>query len=64
MKPLEDALQIVQGAKYRTTIHSDQRWHYYHRKWGKTLKDHRVFQSMSRKGNCIDNSSMENFLAY
>ena len=25
------------------------------------LKKHKVFQSMSRKGNCLDNSPMENF---
>ena len=25
------------------------------------LKVHRIFQSMSRKGNCYDNSIMENF---
>lgn len=25
------------------------------------LKEHRIFQSMSRKGNCYDNSVMENF---
>lgn len=61
MKPLEDALQIVKDSKCRTTIHSDQGWHYQYKKWIKTLKDHNVFQSMSRKGNCIDNSPMENF---
>ncbi|RST76274.1 hypothetical protein D4T97_005725 [Siminovitchia acidinfaciens] len=27
----------------------------------KKLKDHGIFQSMSRKGNCLDNSSMEKF---
>ena len=27
----------------------------------KTLKDNKIFQSMSRKGNCHDNSVMENF---
>ena len=26
-----------------------------------TLKKHHIFQSMSRKGNCYDNSVMENF---
>lgn len=26
-----------------------------------TLKSHKVFQSMSRKGNCHDNSVMENY---
>ena len=25
------------------------------------LKEERIFQSMSRKGNCLDNSVMENF---
>ena len=27
----------------------------------KTLKKYKIFQSMSRKGNCLDNSPMENF---
>jgi len=27
----------------------------------KRLKDERIFQSMSRKGNCHDNAVMENF---
>lgn len=61
IKPLEEALEIVKESKYRTTIHSDQGWHYQHKKWIKTLKKHKVFQSMSRKGNCLDNSPMENF---
>jgi putative transposase len=61
LKPLEEALEIVKDSKYRTTIHSDQGWHYQHKKWVKTLKENKVFQSMSRKGNCIDNSPMENF---
>ena len=30
-------------------------------KWVQTLKKNKVFQSMSRKGNCLDNSPMENF---
>ena len=38
MKPLEEALEIVKDSKYRTTIHSDQGWHYQHNKWVKTLK--------------------------
>ncbi|MBO0994913.1 IS3 family transposase [Bacillus sp. SD088] len=25
------------------------------------MKEHKVFQSMSRKGNCLDNAPMENF---
>lgn len=61
LKPLEKALEIVKESKYRTTVHSDQGWHYQHKAWVKTLKKHKVFQSMSRKGNCLDNSPMENF---
>lgn len=29
--------------------------------YSRTLKKNRIFQSMSRKGNCYDNSVMENF---
>lgn len=61
MKPLEETLEIVKNAKYRTTIHSDQGWHYQHGKWVTSLKERKVFQSMSRKGNCLDNAPMENF---
>jgi putative transposase len=61
IKPLEEALESVKNSKFRTTIHSDQGWHYQHDRWVKTLKKNKVFQSMSRKGNCLDNSPMENF---
>ena len=42
-------------------LHSDQGWQYQHFGYRKRLKDHHVIQSMSRKGNCLDNSMMENF---
>mgnify|MGYP003280445959 CR=1 FL=1 len=29
--------------------------------YGESLKKERIFQSMSRKGNCFDNAVMENF---
>ena len=45
----------------RLTLHSDQGWHYQHGMYQKMLKDHDVTQSMSRKGNCLDNAMMENF---
>ncbi|HEY4601821.1 MAG TPA: IS3 family transposase [Cerasibacillus sp.] len=62
LKPLNEALETIKNeAEYRTTIHSDQGWHYQHQKWVKTLKNHRVFQSMSRKATCADNAAMENF---
>lgn len=42
-------------------MHSDQGWHYQHTAYQKSLKEHHIIQSMSRKGNCLDNSMMENF---
>ena len=42
-------------------LHSDQGWHYQHMMYQKMLKDHGIIQSMSRKGNCLDNAMMENF---
>ena len=61
IRPLKEAIEIVKDSKYRTTIHSDQGWQYQHKKWVNTLKENKIFQSMSRKGNCLDNSPMENF---
>ena len=42
-------------------LHSDQGWHYQMKQYRNALKDHEITQSMSRKGNCYDNSVMENF---
>lgn len=62
MDPLKETMEIIKNhATYRTTIHSDQGWHYQHNRWVKTLKANKVFQSMSRKATCADNASMENF---
>lgn len=42
-------------------FHSDQGWQYQMEHYQKTLKEKGIIQSMSRKGNCLDNSLMENF---
>ncbi len=42
-------------------LHSDQGWQYQHKQYQKLLKDNGIQQSMSRKGNCLDNAVMENF---
>ena len=42
-------------------LHSDQGWQYQMKEFQRLLKEHNVKQSMSRKGNCLDNSVMENF---
>ena len=42
-------------------LHSDQGWHYQHKQYQQMLKDKGIRQSMSRKGNCLDNAVIENF---
>ena len=42
-------------------LHSDQGWQYQMKEFQRLLKERNVTQSMSRKGNCLDNSVMENF---
>jgi transposase InsO family protein len=42
-------------------FHSDQGWQYQHKTYQRLLKEKGIQQSMSRKGNCLDNSIMENF---
>lgn len=61
MDGLEEAIQVTKDCPFRRTFHSDQGWAYQMKAYGYKLKKHRIFQSMSRKGNCLDNSPMENF---
>ena len=42
-------------------LHSDQGWHYQMKKYQEALKQYGIAQSMSRKGNCLDNAVIENF---
>ena len=51
-KLLDDATPI---------FHSDQGWQYQHAEYQRLLSEHNITQSMSRKGNCMDNGAMENF---
>lgn len=45
----------------RPIFHSDQGWQYQHAEYQRLLTEHNITQSMSRKGNCMDNGAMENF---
>lgn len=45
-------------------IHSDQGWHYTHPLYINKLKELGVTQSMSRKGNCLDNAPIESFFGH
>ena len=61
MTALKEAISITSDCPYRRTFHSDRGWAYQMNANTHVLKEHRIFQSMSRKGNCYDNSVMENF---
>ena len=60
IKMLNDAInKRTQGKSL--ILHSDQGWQYKHPLYQKTLTDNEITQSMSRKGNCLDNAMMESF---
>ena len=42
-------------------VHSVQGWQYQNKQYQKNLKERELQQSMSRKGNCLDNAVAENF---
>lgn len=47
----------------RPILHSDQGWHYQMQPYRRELATHGLTQSMSRRGNCLDNAAMESFFA-
>lgn len=56
-----EAIKKTSDCPFRRTFHSDQGWAYQMTHYSQILKENKIFQSMSRKGNCLDNSLMENF---
>jgi putative transposase len=57
---LEKALVFL-PEHHQLLLHSDQGWHYQMKQYRNRLESKGIIQSMSRKGNCYDNSVMENF---
>lgn len=58
-------LEQLPKAKRKTLImHSDQGIHYTNYAFRKTLENYSVEQSMSRKGNCLDNAPIESFFGH
>lgn len=55
------AVKVLPNNHEALMIHSDQGMHYQHISWVKLLEKHNIKQSMSRKGNCLDNSPIESF---
>ena len=56
-----DKLFQIMPINTKPILHSDQGWQYQMREYQRILKENNIIQSMSRKGNCLDNSVMENF---
>jgi len=55
-------LAFKENESYENLIfHSDQGWQYQHSSYQERLKKKKITQSMSRKGNSLDNGLMESF---
>lgn len=64
-KPLETYLNGLNvNEKNRMIIHSDQGAQYTSYPYRSLLEKNGVLQSMSRKGNCLDNSPIESFFGH
>lgn len=57
---VEKALERL-PEEHQLLMHSDQGWHYQMKQYRHALQSRGIVQSMSHKGNCYDNSVMENF---
>lgn len=57
---LQKAFEVI-PSENTPILHSDQGWQYQHKTFQGMLQNRKWIQSMSRKGNCLDNSVMENF---
>ena len=57
---LDKAFKIIPNGT-NLILHSDQGWQYQMKQYQHLLKEKGIRQSMSRKGNCLDNSCAENF---
>lgn len=59
---LNKAIAIL-PTKAKPILHSDQGWQYQMIQYQTLLKKNKIRQSMSRKGNCLDNAAMESFFS-
>lgn len=60
MDMLEKAFERIPN-NTNLILHSDQGWQYQMKQYQYALKQKGIKQSMSRKGNCLDNACAENF---
>lgn len=65
LQTIEDMKRRLDPSTFRDImIHSDQGFHYTNPLYIEKIKGLNMVQSMSRKGNCIDNSPMESFFGH
>lgn len=61
-KAIDGAIKkLSEKQKENLLIHSDQGFHFTHFSYRKKLEENGITQSMSRKGNCLDNAPIESF---
>ncbi|WP_391116643.1 IS3 family transposase [Psychrobacillus sp. L3] len=64
-RTLEKLEEALEGNLHpEVMIHSDQGVHYTHPEYQKRVKKMGLLQSMSRRGNCLDNAPMESFFGH
>lgn len=56
--------RLTDDEKKKLMVHSDQGMHFTHISYRRKLEINGVTQSMSRKGNCIDNAPIESFFGH
>lgn len=59
-----NSLKNIETIKNGAIIHSDQGFHYTNPEYINKVKGLNLTQSMSRKGNCIDNAPIESFFGH
>lgn len=59
-----DSISELKSINNESIIHSDQGFHYTHPTYIEKVKALNLTQSMSRRGNCIDNAPMESFFGH
>ena len=57
---IDGTIEVI-GDKTDAILHSDQGWQYQMKRYQYFLEQKGIKQSMSRKGNCLDNACAENF---
>jgi transposase InsO family protein len=65
LEGLKESIKTVPVDKRANLIiHSDQGFHFTHYDFSRIIKESGATQSMSRKGNCLDNAPIESFFGY